>query len=170
MKKIISVAMCLVLLISFAPINHVQAKKAKSLPKKVEMTYSSGMGAWYTSVTVKKNGTFSGGYHDAEGDATYFSNFTGKFTKIKKVGKKKYTMKMTTLKIAKSSSKYFVPDPPGVKKGKTYTLYCPGYDSEDLPEEVTKWTKMIGRYVVRDGKLTAYILCNTKESIYFLTK
>ncbi|MCR4717165.1 MAG: hypothetical protein K5656_08285 [Lachnospiraceae bacterium] len=109
MKRFISAIMCLVMLVSFASINHVQAKKSKTLPKKLEMTYSSGMGAWYTSITVKKKGTFSGGYHDAESDATYYSNFTGKFTKIKKVGKKKYTMKMTSLKIAKSSSKYFVP-------------------------------------------------------------
>ena len=166
MKRIISIVACLIIIISFAPNNYVQAKP-KSLPKKLKMSYSSGMGAWSTSITVNKKGSFSGSYHDSEGGVTYYSSFEGKFTKIKKVASKKYTMKLTNLKFAKDSSKRFIKDPPGVKKGKVYTLYCPGYNTSKLPDEVKRWFKMIRRGYERDGKLTKYILCNTKEYIFF---
>ncbi len=173
MKKIISVTICLMMLLSFTSVNYVEAK---SLPKKLNMFYSSGAGAWSTGITVSKNGSFTGNFHDSDADVMYSSEFKGKFTKIKKAAANKYTMKLTTLKYTnkvetEKKDGYKIEhthNAYGIKKGKTYTLYCPGFNASKLPKQVKEWTKILSYKYKKNGKLTKYIMYNKKEGVVFL--
>ena len=77
---------------------------ADSLP--VDLSFSSGVGAWGTGLTMAADGSFSGEYHDSDmGDSgddypdgtVYLCNFSGKFTEIKQLDDHSYSLTLEEL-------------------------------------------------------------------------
>ena len=113
----------------------------KSMPKK--FVFASGAGAWGTVITLKKDGSFTGQYHDSNMGETgiryprgtvYICKFSGKFSKPKRVNKYTYPMKLKKLKTNKKPGKvyyknkirYITSNPYGFDHAGKFMIYCPG--------------------------------------------
>ena len=149
-----------------------------TLPSDMKLTFSSGIGAWSTELSLKKNGKFSGYYHDSNlgetGDGypdgtVYYCKFSGRFDIVKKVGSKKYKLQLKKIKQEEESGKkkieddilYIAAAPYGLDGGKNFTLYCPGFLTKKLPQEALTWSFDIPE------KLEGYALYNKKKGYTF---
>ena len=161
--------------------------KAATLPQKLELVFTSGGGAWFTGITVQEDGKFTGDFHDSDmgvvgegfpNGTVYTSSFFGKF-KIKDSDEKgKYLLKMTKLKTKEQKGrewidkqfKYIAIDPYGLESGKKYSLYCPGYSIEELPENAKSCLNGAGWIRTEDDILQGYVLYNKKNGHTFYGK
>ncbi len=127
----------------------------------MELTFSSGAGAWATVIKIEKDGSFSGAFHDSDMggggdgyDASEFEcEFTGKFGNVTKIND--YTISTELLEITIKDYpenewieevqdgikvKHFVSTPYGLDDGaKTYYLYLPSTPVEGLDETFLTW-------------------------------
>ena len=118
--------------------------------------FSSGAGAWSTDLTLNKNGTFAGYFHDSNmgenGDeypngTVYISEFTGRFKNIEKVNDYSYKMTLVNLNtneaIGKESieegTRYIYSEPYGIDGGTEFILYLPNTPIKELPEDFLFW-------------------------------
>lgn len=128
--------------------------------------FSSGAGAWSTSMTVTSDGTFAGTFHDTDmGDTgegypngtRYETNFTGAFTTPQKVGDYSYSMQLARLEITDASedtiedgalvrhltdSVYGLGEPTSSPSGR-FVLYLPGQPTSELSDELLSWIRPI---------------------------
>ena len=72
--------------------------------------FASGVGAWSTMLNLNQDGSFSGSFSDSDVTAgegysytMYCSDFTGKFTEIKKLNDHVYSMQLTDLQLEQES-------------------------------------------------------------------
>lgn len=122
----------------------------------VDLSFSSGAGAWSTDLTLEPDGSFSGEYHDADmGDSgddypdgtMYTCTFSGKFTDIKQLDDHSYSLTLDELTSDYEQDKEWVEDgvryvssePYGVEEGKNFVLYLPDTPTEGLDEEFLSW-------------------------------
>lgn len=148
-------------------------------------TFSSGAGAWGTTLQINNDGSFSGSYHDSDmGDrndsypkgTVYYCNFSGKFGDIKKINEYTYSMKMKKIEynnepnteeikdgfLYKYSSAY------GLDEADTVLIYTPETPISDLPEEFTSWTS---RLIPPSGETLGYYgLYNVNEEEGFVSQ
>ena len=178
--------LCAVLVVAFLCAD-VETVSAAGLPKKMDMSFSSGAGGWGTEITLRKNGKFKGDYHDSDMGSTgegypngtvYYCVFSGQFGQIKKVDDHKYQMKLKSIRqnaepgsaeIA-DNIQYISSEPYGVEKGKTYILYCPGYRISKLPKQAREWLYMPMWIDRSDTVLDGYVLYNKKMGYAFYGK
>ncbi len=122
----------------------------------IKFWFSSGAGAWSTSVTIHSDGTYSAYYHDSETAAgylnpkstTYECNFSGKFSSLKKTGPYQYSMKCESIEIQgglgevrfKDDIAYVTTDPYGFENADEFELYLPGKQISELPSDYLNWT------------------------------
>ena len=147
------------------------------LPRKLELAFSSGAGGWGTEIVVRKDGSFKGSYHDSDlgdtgkgyrGGTVRYCNFSGRFGKIEKLGKKKYSMSLVTLEpegdigdtAVRNRVRYVRQEPYGMEKGKEFILYCPGYAVGRLPGQAREWLCMAAWISAGEEKLDGYVLYN----------
>lgn len=125
----------------------------------VEFCFSSGAGAWGTSLRINADGTFTGDYHDTDmGDTgesypfgtMYSYEFSGKFKNLQKVDDFTYSFELDYLR-EDAPKKEFIDDHGvrivpaeayGLEIGKTYMLYLPGAEMNTLPEKFVHWVAM----------------------------
>lgn len=125
----------------------------------VEFCFSSGAGAWATSLRIEADGTFTGDYHDTDmGDigesypsgTMYSCEFSGKFGNPQKVDDFTYSFELDYLREDAPKEEFIddhgvriVPaEAYGLETGKTYMLYLPGAEMNALPEEFVRWVAM----------------------------
>lgn len=121
-----------------------------------DFAFASGVGGWGTSLTIQKDGTFSGSYHDSDmGDTgpgypygtVYICNFSGRFTNVTQVSSLEYRMDMTGLTLEdtpgtitiENNIRYIASDPYGLDDGKEFRLYLPGRATGTLPQAYLDW-------------------------------
>ena len=151
----------------------------------IVLEYSSGVGAWVSTITINEDGTFVGEYHDQEmgdrGDefpngTRFYSLFSGNFTDIKQIDD--YTFSLTVENITTEQEwgytnvedgvRYIATYPAGLVEYvdeeavivRDYLLYLPGMKTDGLPEEFLTWSAQYAED--KNETLSGYALMNTK--------
>ena len=136
----------------------VPAQEADALPDALplDLTFASGAGAWCTGLTLERDGSFAGAYHDSEmGDqgegypngSCYISTFSGKFGDIRQVGDHTWAMSLEELTVQEAPGeewiedgiRYIASEAYGLEKGTEFLLYSPETPTEGLDEEFLTW-------------------------------
>ena len=113
-----------------------------------DFIFSSGRGAWRTSITMEKGGKFTGSYLDSDVYDKYAAEFTGRFEVVKRVDEYTYKLKLKDLKTTTPTGEKAYEDggtveysePYGFEKGTDFDLYLPGHPTEGLHEEYLYWS------------------------------
>lgn len=146
--------------------------------------FSSGAGAWGTSLDLNKDGTFSGEYGDMDaGDSgegymatKYIATFTGRFTNIQQINDYSYRMHMTELTTYETKDewiedkvRYIASGAYGLDGGFEFILYCPQTPIQVLSEELISWHP--DRSELEDGRITLdwYSVYNVSEGHAFFS-
>ena len=123
----------------------------------LEWSFSSGVGAWSTDLTIQADGTFTGEYHDSEmGDAeekypngtVYVCRFSGKMSVAEKTDDKTWKIRVEQLEkepmeeTIEDGVRYVTSSPYGVDQAETVTVFLPGTPVAGLPEELLFWTHL----------------------------
>lgn len=128
--------------------------------------FSSGAGAWGTTLHIAADGTFDGQYMDSDmgstgpgyaNGTTYICDFTGKFTVPQKVSENIYSMTLEELNVNSPSGneyyeneiRYITSDPYGLDNASEFYIFMPGANLDELPEQFLSWS-----YLNRDIRST----------------
>ena len=164
----------------------VPAQEVEALPDALplDLTFASGAGAWCTGLTLERDGSFAGAYHDSEmGDqgegypngSCYISTFSGKFGDIRQVGDHAWAMSLEELTVQEAPGeewiedgiRYIASEAYGLEKGTDFLLYSPETPTEGLDEEFLTWWP---RWNVEDtGTLNCWGLWNQEMGYGFFT-
>ena len=136
----------------------VPAQEADALPDALplDLTFASGAGAWCTGLTLERDGSFAGAYHDSEmGDkgegypngSCYISTFSGRFGRIQQVDDHTWAMSLEELTVQETPGeewiedgiRYIASEAYGLEKGTEFLLYSPETPTEGLDEEFLTW-------------------------------
>ncbi|NMD37191.1 MAG: hypothetical protein GYA87_00750 [Christensenellaceae bacterium] len=124
--------------------------------------FSSGAGAWGTSLNINKDGVFEGEFHDSDmGDTgegysngtEYFCKFNGSFADISKINDYSYSMYIKNLQTSKKEKYikdgilYIGMEPYGVEGGNEFKIYMPNTPINSLSEEFLSWYNGLGELV-----------------------
>ncbi|OFT25007.1 hypothetical protein HMPREF3172_09420 [Brevibacterium sp. HMSC08F02] len=123
-------------------------KKALAELEGKMFVFSSGAGAWNTSITMEKDGKFTGSYIDANVRGEHTAEFNGRFEVAKRVDEYTYKLKLKDLKTTTPTGEKTERDgrtieyaePYGFEKGTDFDLYLPGHPTEGLHEEYLYWS------------------------------
>ena len=153
-----------------------------------ELTFSSGAGAWRTTLKLSSDGQFSGEYLDsAMGDtaedypkgSSQNAIFSGNFNKIKRVNETTYQMHIDQLNLANPVGKTEIVNgikkswvkPYGMDNPDKFILYLPDQKISDLPSNF--WRDKSGTTWNEDlktqNKLNRYALLNQSTGYTFLS-
>lgn len=132
----------------------------------LDMNFLSGAGGWATYMLLNRDGSFEGDFHDSDmgdtgpgynGGKYYFCNFSGRFTDIKQVDERTWTMTLEDVETGiepgwerieetdyenegeKVRILYISAEPYGMDGGKDFILYGPDTPLEGLDEEFLSW-------------------------------
>lgn len=126
----------------------------KQLPE--EFVFTSGAGAWTTTIQVADDGSFTGQYHDWNPDtgtdypngSVYICDFRGRFSAPTKVSE--YVYSTTLLSITQDrptgevyyqdGCRYLCSDPYGFDDANEFLIILPGGTISDLPDEFRGWS------------------------------
>ncbi|MBQ3547142.1 MAG: hypothetical protein IJA44_01540 [Clostridia bacterium] len=157
----------------------------------LEMWFASGVGAWYTKLTIHANGSFSGEFHDSNmgeiGDdypngTTYECKFSGYFSNPQKVNDYTYSLTLETIEIEgeigesriadgmlyKTSSPHGLMNVDDTGYAKEFLLYTPNAPTSEMREEfLSWWPERFG--ADPNGQLLIYGLQNVETSDGFFT-
>lgn len=173
------------------PVVDAEPSAAQTLPfdQPLEMVFSSGAGAWGTTLTLSPDGSFSGEYSDADmGDSCadypngtcYLSDFTGKFGSLTQVDDTTWSLTLEQLSTETAPDTEWVEDgiryvasvAYGLDGGTEFLLYLPGTPLETLPEDFLSWWGNGPAYLSGDWEgttLEAYGLRNVATEDGFFT-
>ncbi len=121
--------------------------------------FTSGAGAWLTSLHISADGSFTGEFHDSDmgdtgpgypGGTVYLCPFSGTFGFISKVNDYEYVMKLTSLQtdespgmIIEDGVRYIIQkEPYGLNDADEFRIYLPGRSTKDLPKPFLEWVSM----------------------------
>ena len=147
--------------------------------------FSSGVGAWCTSVNVYEDGTFKGQFNDADaGDSgenypkgtRYYCIFTGDFTEPQKVNDYTYSVKVESIELREEpgivkfgdGAKYISSGPYGMEDAEEFLFFLPGAPVSELPEEYMDW--VTSAYGTIDTYLPFYGLYNVNTQEGFASR
>ena len=122
----------------------------------LELLYSSGAGAWGTALTLERDGSFTGEYHDSEmgeqGEGyphgtVYISSFSGRFSDIEQLDGSTWSMTLAALTFDGEEGSECIEDeircvisaPAGLTEGETYILRAPETPLEGLSGSLLSW-------------------------------
>ena len=122
----------------------------------LELLYSSGAGAWGTALTLERDGSFTGEYHDSEmgeqGEGyphgtVYISSFSGRFSDIEQLDGSTWSMTLASLTFDGEVGSEYIEDeircvvsaPAGLTEGETYILRAPETLLEGLSGSLLSW-------------------------------
>lgn len=161
------------------------------IPYPLEMCFSSGVGAWYTRLTINADGSFYGEYLDEDMSETgddypngtiYESKFWGQFSTLRRVNGYTYSLTLESLETegevdetrVENGTFYKVTYPYGLMNvdntspAKIFLLYTPDAPTEELRDEfISWWPERFG--AEPNGSLLIYGLCNTETDEGFFT-
>lgn len=163
-----------------------------ALPYPLELHFSSGAGAWSSSIVIESDGSFSGNYHDTDmgvvgeeypNGTVYECNFKGKFKSVRQVNEYTYLFVMDSIRTERKPDEVRVVDgvryvstspagmmsEEGTKPAKEFWLYTPEAPIEKLSEEFLTWWP---RRMEKDelAQLSMYGLCNTETEEGFFAE
>ncbi len=120
-------------------------------------TYTSGAGAWHTTITFGSGGNFEGTYYDANmgetgknypGGTVYQSSFYGALGDSTWQENCHYSLRLRYLYLHNNNLgsenivdgvRYVVTGATGFEKAGYFSLYVPGYNTAKAPEPMRKW-------------------------------
>lgn len=122
----------------------------------LEFIFSSGAGAWRTSLTLNNDGSFEGKYSDSDmGDraetyphgTVYICEFSGQFDNIKQIDDTTYSMTLNKITTKNPEDeewianeiRYIASGPYGLDNGKEFLFYTPQTPVKNLTEELLHW-------------------------------
>ena len=165
-----------------APAEEQSAVLPDALP--LDLMFASGAGAWSTDLTLERDGSFAGVYHDSEmGDqgegypngSCYISTFSGRFGSIRQVDDHTWAMSLEELTVQEEPGtewiedgiRYIASEAYGLETGKEFLLYSPETPTEGLDEEFLTWWPS---WNVEDtGTLNCWGLLNQETGYGFFT-
>lgn len=147
--------------------------------------FSSGVGGWFTSLSMGRNGAFTGMFHDSEmgemGEAypcgsVYGCLFHGSFASPEQLGDTAWKLQVETLtmdegqlpEVIEDGVRYVTSEPYGLSAAKEVILYLPGTPIESLPEGFLPWSHL-HEIDPHAEKLPYYALWNAEEESGFIT-
>ncbi len=115
-----------------------------------DFTFSSGVGAWATQITLNDDGTFSGIFQDSDMDVVYICEFTGKFTQPQQVSDYIFTMSLDYLDVVgnvgdrytKDGVLYICSEAYGFDNADEFLIYLPGCPLEQVAEGYLSWSSV----------------------------
>lgn len=145
--------------------------------------FTSGAGAWDSTLILSEDGSFVGNYHDADaGDSgdgypngtLYYCDFYGKFIQPEKINDYTYEMQLENIAMKetegdteiKGGVKYIYTGPAGLEEVYDLYIYLPGAPLDELPERFLDWAS-IG-LTDEDTTLPFYAIFNTLTFDTFL--
>lgn len=122
----------------------------------LEFCFSSGAGAWWTTLTIQEDGSFEGHYQDSDmgdtGDGypngtIYICDFFGKFSELVKENEYTYSAKVQNIETEKAPGiteyvdgiRCVYSEPYGMDHAEDVLFYMQGAQLEELPEEYRSW-------------------------------
>ena len=183
MKKFVCVLLSLLLVTGAALAQEAGEELLKELEGQT-LFFSSGVGAWETSLTLGENGAFTGEFHDSEmGDAgenypdgtVYVCRFHGRFSQPVREAEGVWTLQLSQLELDEGQPPEVIEDgirfvlaaPYGLENAKQVTLYQPGVPVDTLPEEFLPWSHLME--IDPDAKkLPYYALWNPVDECGFI--
>ncbi len=152
----------------------------------LHFTFSSGAGAWETSMTVKEDGSFFGEYYDADMGATgegypygtlYLCVFNGKFSEPQKINEYTYCVQIVEMDYEHKPGTeeiidgvlYCYETPYGLTETKNIFIYLPGAPLSELSEEYRSWVGYYDLTTVEETELPFYSLCNEEQQYGFVS-
>ena len=122
--------------------------------------FSSGVGAWWTELTLAPDGSFTGRYYDSDMGSTgpgyangtvSICNFSGNFSEPVQIGTYTYSMQLENLQMENSPGeeayedeiRYLYSTPYGLEDATEVLIYAPGMPMSELPEGFTSWIRML---------------------------
>lgn len=175
-----------VLLLCTALLTGCGQKDKDALPEDfpIDFVFSSGVGAWATSMTLEQDGAFSGAYYDADmgvydedypNGTVYICDFSGRFSDIEKVDEYSYSLTLAGLDSDYEAGKEWIEngtknissEPYGMEDGDKFILYLPDTPIDGLDEGFLSWWP--GRYALegQPETLEMYGLYNVKMGYGF---
>lgn len=181
---------------AFADIDFSMVEKADSIQRHNEDTflfeadyesfsYLLGMGGWSTDMTVNRDGSFSGYFHDNDlgviGDeypngTVYVCNFHGRFNQVAQINSYTFELSLEELETdlidvtqIKDGTMYISAEPYGLEKDKHYLLYTPDAPLDELPEALLFWWELRFADAENSNWLNTYALCCDDLCCCFLT-
>ena len=123
--------------------------------------FSSGVGAWSTSLTLERDGTFTGVYLDTDigsygegypNGTRYICGFSGRFEAIEQVDPYCFVMTLAELTSDYEEGKEWIEDgvrmvssvPYGIEEGTEFHLYRPETPIAGLSEQLLEWRQIGG--------------------------
>ena len=144
-----------------------------------EFDFSSGAGAWGSTLTINSDGSFAGYYSDTNAGSSdpqavngerYECHFNGRFSQPVKINEYAYEMRVARMETAEPEGKEYFEDgmkiictgPCGLENAGEVRVYLPGAPVAELPVEVTDWCYPIlnGRSTIPQG---IYILYSVED-------
>lgn len=195
MKKVFCMVLCLALLSGCTnvkpidePVDNLVDEQEMFLPFEdtIEMVFLSGAGGWGTSISLHKDGSFYGEYHDSEmgdmGDdypngTVYICDFEGKFKDIEKIDDNSFRLVLDELKTEEEPDtqwihegiRYYAAEAYGIAGGNEFIFYLPETSTDGLSEDFLSWWP--GRFEPETpGTLNAYGLYNLNEGCGFFSQ
>ena len=146
--------------------------------------FTSGAGAWQTSLDLQPDGSFSGAYSDSNmgesSDANphgtvYYCNFNGQFTQPQPVTEYCYSVELTEFSAEDSENaeyidngiRYVRSEPYGFNDSQCFYLYLPGTPVADLPEDCLYWLNLL-QQVESEIPSGMYVIYNQVETAVFV--
>lgn len=134
-------------------------EEVKRLPvnSKTTFVFTSGLGEWKTTLNIKADGRFYGLYEEwhrsdiVEGNSKgtcYYSDYSGKFSKMTKIDEYTYKLEMPEYKTkqeigteeAYEDAWYKYMEPYGIKGGEVFYIYLKDKPVSELPDEFVEWS------------------------------
>lgn len=140
------------------------------VPDGTQFFFSSGAGAWYSSITLNSDGSFEGEYSDSEmgemgegypNGSVYTSTFKGKFTNIKKTDDYSYSMTLEYIETEKPVGEEWIED--GIRfaaaeahgiTGEDFILYLPETPAVETDKDFLSWWQHRYEHLDENGELT----------------
>lgn len=121
-----------------------------------EFYFSSGAGAWATTMMIDSDGGFAGEYHDSDMGVTgdgypsgtqYYCAFQGQFAPLVKINAYTYSTQISAIRYEnevgteeiKDGIRYIYTDAYGLEDAEDILLYLPGAPLAELPQEYRSW-------------------------------
>ena len=148
----------------------------------MDFYFSSGVGGWGTIMTLERDFSFYGSFHDSDmGDMTdaypngtcYVSIFHGNFQVLSQIDEYSYSLELTRVETETADGTIWIED--GIRyiaceayglEGTEYVLYLPETPMEQLPEALIPWLPYWGDL---PETLSCYAIWNTTYETPFFT-
>ena len=121
--------------------------------------FASGVGGWFTSITLHEDGTFEGSFHDSEMGSTgddypygtvYYCNFSGKFVLKEETAYNVYSVELKDLTLEDEEGeerieegvKYIASGPYGIEQGEEFLFMGKGAYGGNLSDNAKTWLMM----------------------------